>query len=147
MFAQVYETRIDVHVIILGKIYITCKYINIHLQRYVQFSIKSVTMWYKFAKISYNPTSIIAVDITWDFAKTGALKYCRKEIDNLISTDRKPHLIFQKMFRFTVFILSIFVLGTIADDDHGKDVVNLVKDSFDTEVGKKPTLVMFFAPW
>ena len=51
------------------------------------------------------------------------------------------------MFRITIFVLSIFVLGAIADDEHGKDVVNLVKDSFDTEVGKKPTLVMFFAPW
>ena len=51
------------------------------------------------------------------------------------------------MFKFVVFALSISALGVIADDDHGKDVVNLVKDSFDTEVGKKPSFVMFFAPW
>jgi len=51
------------------------------------------------------------------------------------------------MFKFTIFVLSILVVGTIADDDHGKDVVNLVKDSFDTDVAKKPSFVMFFAPW
>ena len=46
-----------------------------------------------------------------------------------------------------IFLLSLLVLGTIADDDHGKDVVNLVKDTFDTEVAKKPHYIMFFAPW
>ena len=46
-----------------------------------------------------------------------------------------------------IFVLSVLVLGAIADDDHGKDVVNLVKDTFDTEVAKKPHLIMFFAPW
>ena len=51
------------------------------------------------------------------------------------------------MFKFTIFVLSVLVVGTIADDDHGKDVVNLVKDSFDTDVAKKPSFVMFFAPW
>ena len=79
--------------------------------------------------------------------KTVDVKHFKKKIDWLLSTDRKFDLTFQKMFRFTIFVLSIFVLGAIADDEHGKDVVNLVKDSFDTEVGKKPTLVMFFAPW
>merc|ERR1711981_730579 len=47
----------------------------------------------------------------------------------------------------TIFLLGIFVLGTVAEDDHGKDVVNLVKDSFDEDVAKMPHLVMFFAPW
>jgi len=46
-----------------------------------------------------------------------------------------------------IFLLSLLVLGAIADDDHGKDVVNLVKDTFDTEVAKKPHYIMFFAPW
>ena len=63
------------------------------------------------------------------------------------SSNRKIHINFQKMFKFVVLALSISALGVIADDDHGKDVVNLVKDSFDTEVGKKPSFVMFFAPW
>jgi len=44
-------------------------------------------------------------------------------------------------------VLSVLVLGAIADDDYGKDVVNLVKDKFDTEVSKKPHFIMFFAPW
>lgn len=51
------------------------------------------------------------------------------------------------MFKTAILFLSVLVLGAIADDEHGKDVVNLVKDSFDADVGKKPHLVMFFAPW
>ena len=51
------------------------------------------------------------------------------------------------MFKRTIVLLAIFVLGTVAEDDHGKDVVNLVKDSFDEDVAKTPHLVMFFAPW
>lgn len=39
-------------------------------------------------------------------------------------------------------------MGVIADDeDHGKDVITLVKDTFDADVAKMPHLVMFFAPW
>jgi len=51
------------------------------------------------------------------------------------------------MYKPTIFVLITLVLGVIADDDHGEDVVTLEKDSFDAEVGKKPHLVMFFAPW
>ena len=51
------------------------------------------------------------------------------------------------MFKSTIFLLIALVLQVIADDDHGKDVVNLEKDTFEKEVGKKPHLVMFFAPW
>jgi hypothetical protein len=51
------------------------------------------------------------------------------------------------MFKTAILLLSVLVLGAIADDEHGKDVVDLVKDSFDADVGKKPHLVMFFAPW
>jgi len=51
------------------------------------------------------------------------------------------------MLKSTIFLLIALVLQVIADDDHGKDVVNLEKDTFEKEVGKKPHLVMFFAPW
>ena len=51
------------------------------------------------------------------------------------------------MFKTSIFLLSVLVLGAIADDEHGKDVVTLSKDTFDADVGKKPHFVMFFAPW
>ena len=48
-----------------------------------------------------------------------------------------------------VFVLSILVVGAVADDIHDvmKDVVSLDGDTFYTEVAKKPTFVLFFAPW
>jgi len=51
------------------------------------------------------------------------------------------------MIKTSIFLLSVLVLGAIADDEHGKDVVTLSKDTFDADVGKKPHFVMFFAPW
>ena len=47
----------------------------------------------------------------------------------------------------TLSVLSLFVLGVVAEDDHGESVINLVKDSFDVDIVKKPHFVMFFAPW
>ena len=42
-------------------------------------------------------------------------------------------------------------MGTAAKEavewKHGKDVVNLTKDTFDTDVAKLPHFVMFFTPW
>ena len=50
----------------------------------------------------------------------------------------------------TSFLLPIFALGTVAKDDvawkHGKDVVNLTKDSFEVDITKKPHFVMYFEP-
>ena len=48
-----------------------------------------------------------------------------------------------------IFVLSILVAGAVADDIHDvmKDVVNLDGDTFYTEVAKKPTFALFFAPW
>ena len=47
----------------------------------------------------------------------------------------------------TVFLLGIFVFGTIAKDDDGKVVVILAKDSFDEDVAKMPHFVMFNGRW
>ena len=48
-----------------------------------------------------------------------------------------------------LFVLSILVVGAVADDIHDvmKDVVNLVEDTFYTQVDEKPHFVLFFAPW
>ena len=48
-----------------------------------------------------------------------------------------------------IFVLSILVVGAVADDIHDvmKDVVSLDGDTFYTEVAKKPTFALFFAPW
>ena len=48
-----------------------------------------------------------------------------------------------------IFVLSILVVGAVADDIHDvmKDVVSLDGDTFYTEVAKKPHFVLFFAPW
>merc|ERR1739845_57501 len=48
-----------------------------------------------------------------------------------------------------IFLLSILVVGALADDIHDvmKDVVNLDGDTFYTEVAEKPHFVLFFAPW
>ena len=48
-----------------------------------------------------------------------------------------------------IFVLSILVVGAVADDtnDVMNDVVNLVEDTFNTELDKKPHFVLFSAPW
>ena len=50
-------------------------------------------------------------------------------------------------FKHTILLLGIIISGTFAEGSDGKDVVNLVKDSFDSEVAKMPHFVMFFVPW
>ena len=49
--------------------------------------------------------------------------------------------------KYTILLLGVIACGAVADDDHGKDVVNLVKDTFDSGVAKSPHFIMFFAPW
>ena len=48
-----------------------------------------------------------------------------------------------------IFVLSILVVGAVADDIHEvmKDVVNLDGNTFYTEVTEMPHFVLFFAPW
>ena len=49
-------------------------------------------------------------------------------------------------FKHTLFLMCIVVLETVAEDDYGKDVVSLGKDSFRKDVAKMPHFVMFFDP-
>lgn len=39
------------------------------------------------------------------------------------------------------------VVEAVAVDNHGREVVKLVKDSFEEDVAKMPHFVMFFVPW